>query len=353
MFDSKLFEFKKICASNIKRLPEFDRLEISKLKNIPKNFKHQQLFPVKTESIDCSNSWLISSISSISYLYKKELSSDFVLSCYGPSHTSSYYKSGGCKGDSVYNSLIFLKLNGTIEAKDWGNPLDSNIKNCSRTNLNKNESETKKYSIDNIENISPVLTKDGLVNILGEKIDYDHSIIKSKILKNPVITGFVVKESLLTHKSGIYIDNSDSPIIGYHNAIIVGWGEKDDIGYWLVKNSWGKEWGENGYYKHAMYPHNKSSCVDISIHGSLFKNVPFSDKNNPLGGCISISTAPSDQSQSGSTASSDRLQKNRTLNMNKMENVILVKDKEVYPDSLFICLFIIFVIIFTKFFVSF
>jgi hypothetical protein len=338
MFDSKLFEFKKICASNIKRLREFDRSESPESKSIPKSYKHPQLFPVKTQPVDCSNSWLLSSINSISYLYKKELSSNFVLSCYGLRHLSSYHNSGGCKGDSVYNALIFLKLNGSIEANEWTHSLDTNPNNCSRINLNKSESETKKYSIDNIENISPVLTKDGLVNTLGEKVDYDPSIIKSKILKNPVITGFVVKESLLTHKSGIYIDNSDSPIIGYHNAIIVGWGEKDGVGYWIVKNSWGKDWGENGYYKHAMYPHNKSSCVDISIHGSLFKYIPFEDKQNPLGGCISISNNIG--------------HKDDTLNMNKMEDVILVKDKEVYPQTLWITLFIIFIIIFIKFFSS-
>ena len=61
-----------------------------------------------------------------------------------------------------------------------------------------------------------------------------------------------------------------------------------------------------------MYPHNKTSCVDISIHGSLFKYIPFSDRQNPLGGCVAISGAIV----------------NDTLNMNKIDDVILVKDNE-------------------------
>lgn len=45
--------------------------------------------------------------------------------------------------------------------------------------------------------------------------------------------------------------NGDIPntFHGWHSVCIVGWGVKGNFPYWICRNSWGKNFGEDGYFK--------------------------------------------------------------------------------------------------------
>jgi len=67
----------------------------------------------------------------------------------------------------------------------------------------------------------------------------------------PVSTGMKVYPDFYTFdaKNTIYKWNGEGPQVGGHAIEIVGWGEENNTKYWIVKNSWGLEWGDNGYFK--------------------------------------------------------------------------------------------------------
>lgn len=50
--------------------------------------------------------------------------------------------------------------------------------------------------------------------------------------------------------AGVFTDDNCK---GYtnHAVLAVGYGHDDETGldYWLIKNSWGEDWGEEGYFK--------------------------------------------------------------------------------------------------------
>lgn len=66
----------------------------------------------------------------------------------------------------------------------------------------------------------------------------------------PCCSGFVIYEDFLDWDGfGIYEWDGVSDVVGGHAIVLMGWGEENGKKYWIVRNSWGKEWGDKGYFK--------------------------------------------------------------------------------------------------------
>ena len=70
---------------------------------------------------------------------------------------------------------------------------------------------------------------------------------------------------LISYSHGIYdVDDCNESNLD-HGLLVVGYGSADGKEFWIVKNSWGEEWGENGYIRFAR---NKGNMCGIASHPS-------------------------------------------------------------------------------------
>ena len=111
-----------------------------------------------------------------------------------------------------------------------------------------------KYQVDNLN-----ITDYGVVDIESGNEDRLQEVVATT---GPISTYIDASlQSFRFYKRGVYSDPNCGRNIN-HAALIVGYGT-DAVGgdYWLVKNSWGKSWGDEGYIKIAR---NKSNMCGVA-----------------------------------------------------------------------------------------
>ncbi|XP_051007077.1 cathepsin 7-like [Acomys russatus] len=162
---------------------------------------------------------------------------------------SRTFGTNGCKGGKLYSAFQYVKNNGGLEAEATY-PYEATVRNCRYR---------REYSVVKVIRFLVVpRNEEALMNAL--------------VTIGPIAVGIDAEhESFKKYTGGIYNEpkcRSNSPS---HSVLLVGFGyegqESEGKKYWLIKNSHGEQWGENGYMKiprdqnnycgiasYAMYP---------------------------------------------------------------------------------------------------
>ncbi|VVC26946.1 Cysteine peptidase, cysteine active site,Peptidase C1A, papain C-terminal,Peptidase C1A [Cinara cedri] len=75
------------------------------------------------------------------------------------------------------------------------------------------------------------------------------TIQKDIIAYGPIEASFDVYDDFFNYKSGVYVKSENATYKGGHAVKLIGWGVEHGVDYWLLVNSWGYKWGNNGLFK--------------------------------------------------------------------------------------------------------
>ena len=148
-------------------------------------------------------------------------------------------------------------------ALSWGKRKGFVPEACYAYNGTKNECDAEEHLETNECRLN-----NNLYKVIDFCLAQDDKGIKREILKNgPVIAQMVVYTDFLTYKSGLYHRVDDAfKFNGQQIVKIVGWDRQGDgQEYWIVQNSFGADWGEDGFVR--VLASDKSTQLDFFALG--------------------------------------------------------------------------------------
>ena len=188
--------------------------------------------PVRDQGM-CGSCWAFSTVANLEGLYYKlkgvavDLSEQNLVDC-------DTYDSA-CNGGLMEYAFQWIKENGMETEEDY--PYTGYKGSC--------KADPSKY-ID-----MKVTGWKKLGSSASTWSPVDEEEIKEFLYETGPLAIALNANPLQTYSGGI-LDKTSSqcPVSGINHAVtLVGYGAESGVDYWIVKNSWGANWGENGYFR--------------------------------------------------------------------------------------------------------
>lgn len=131
----------------------------------------------------------------------------------------------GCNGGLMDYAFEFIIKNGGMDTEqDY--PYNGIGGKCDASRVN-----SKVVTIDGYEDVPPY-----------------ESALKKAVAHQPVSIAIEASgRAFQLYQSGVF--TGECGISLDHGVIVVGYGSENGVDYWIVRNSWGTNWGEDGYIR--------------------------------------------------------------------------------------------------------
>ncbi|EAN31019.1 Papain family cysteine protease family protein [Theileria parva strain Muguga] len=192
---------------------------------------------VKDQVMDeCYSCWAFSTVASVESLYRiyrdetVDLSEQELVDC--------DKLSGGCFTGSPFTAMEYVCSKGLSSSRDV--PYRAKVGKCSYGKYK------KKF-------VNTYFVASGL------------DILNKSLVVSPTVVPINLSREFLTYQSGVY--NGSCGHYPNHVVVLVGEGfdEKTGLRYWVLKNSWGPDWGENGFLRLARPKGMDNKCGVLSV----------------------------------------------------------------------------------------
>jgi len=271
-FKSTYLGLKRFPTSTSEPMPTFTK----DIKDLPTEVNWVEkgaVTPVKNQG-QCGSCWAfaltaqVESYAAIATEDLIELSTQQVTSC--TPNTLQCGGTGGCKGSVTQLGFNYLQLFGAVTEEDW--PYVSGT-----------TSQDEECTYD-LETITPVVGLTGY-NSLSPN---DEAAVMQHIAEVGPLAIAVDASIWHTYSGGVFNGCSfDENISINHGVQLVGYGsEFSPLGvydYWLVRNSWGPSWGEDGYIK--LQRTSQCGVNSTPMDGTACVGGPGNDQQTVCGMC--------------------------------------------------------------------
>jgi C1A family cysteine protease len=218
-----------------------ENLKDSLKASLPDNYDSRNTFPscfknIVHDQLNCGGCWAFATAINFSERFCFALGAKFA-PVFSPQYSISCDKSNlGCSGGNRILAWEFLQREGTVfEVCVPFTSGDGVNGTCPTSCPNKRIDFYKYYPNKNT----------------SVKLLHDIESVKYEIVENgPVTAGMRVYDDLyLNDGKKIYEPGPRAKPSEKHSVILVGYGVELGRNYFIIQNSWGKDWGNGGYFK--------------------------------------------------------------------------------------------------------